>query len=411
MAKEIVKVEGLKPLKEKGAEGYALKDEDNLIIEALLYQEVQDYKKTAAAYKKLYQLTHKKLYLHEAIAHLTFIRDFDSVEELIRSGAKRYPDDLKLLRYEIGVLLDKKEYKKAETNINKILKMDRSSHSLTIAATIAKLQKKYKQSKKYFDEAYKKDGSERTFLSMLSLVYNEMGKKKEAKKMIKGKIKKDGCTQQYCYFLLDIYAKEKDTKGMMKVYKQLYKKYKNFSYAKKVVELYVYEKDKKSAINYIKKNDLGEDLLIDVYVTLKEYKTAYNLAEKIYKKSKDYNYYGKMAMFEYEGAEKKSKKVLESVSKKFAVVVEKLDDELYYNYYGYLLIDHDMDYKKGIALVKKALQKDPNSYYYIDSLAWGYYKTGQCKKALVEIEKAYAISKDQEIVEHREKIKECSKQK
>ena len=41
----------------------------------------------------------------------------------------------------------------------------------------------------------------------------------------------------------------------------------------------------------------------------------------------------------------------------------------------------DLDIKKGIELVKLALEKDPQNLYYLDSLAWGYYKLGDCKQA------------------------------
>ena len=52
------------------------------------------------------------------------------------------------------------------------------------------------------------------------------------------------------------------------------------------------------------------------------------------------------------------------------------------------MIDHDMDVKKGISLVKKALEKKPDNGYYLDSLAWGYYKLGEVKKAEKIQEKA-----------------------
>ena len=64
------------------------------------------------------------------------------------------------------------------------------------------------------------------------------------------------------------------------------------------------------------------------------------------------------------------------------------EDPSVLNYLGYLLIDHDIDVKRGISLVKKALEKKPDNGYYLDSLAWGYYKLGELKKAKETQEKA-----------------------
>ena len=62
-------------------------------------------------------------------------------------------------------------------------------------------------------------------------------------------------------------------------------------------------------------------------------------------------------------------------------VITQNRDAVYMNYLGYILIDHDIDLKKGMKYIREALKKKPNSGYYLDSLAWGYYKLGQCHKA------------------------------
>ena len=74
------------------------------------------------------------------------------------------------------------------------------------------------------------------------------------------------------------------------------------------------------------------------------------------------------------------------------------DDPSVLNYLGYLLIDHDMDVKKGISLVKKALEKKPDNGYYLDSLAWGYYKLGDLKKAKELQEKAIENTEENSLI-------------
>lgn len=52
------------------------------------------------------------------------------------------------------------------------------------------------------------------------------------------------------------------------------------------------------------------------------------------------------------------------------------------NNLGYLLIDRDLDAAKGLALVEKALSYSPDEKSYLDSKAWGLYKTGKYEEAL-----------------------------
>ncbi len=83
--------------------------------------------------------------------------------------------------------------------------------------------------------------------------------------------------------------------------------------------------------------------------------------------------------------QKIKKTVLKSVIKKFEDVLTVLDNHVYQNYLGYILIDFDVDINKGgLDFVNKALEKaPPNNLAYIDSLAWGgQYKLKQCKKSI-----------------------------
>jgi len=100
---------------------------------------------------------------------------------------------------------------------------------------------------------------------------------------------------------------------------------------------------------------------------------------------------------------------LKGISKKFENLLKMKTDALYFNYYGYILIDHDLDVPKGITYIKKALKLEPDSVYYLDSLAWGLYKTGQCKKSMDVMQKVLKLEggNDPEVLDHYEKIKTC----
>lgn len=101
--------------------------------------------------------------------------------------------------------------------------------------------------------------------------------------------------------------------------------------------------------------------------------------------------------------------MLTSVTTKLYKALESMDDDVYQNFLGYILIDHDLDYKNGIRLVRLALEKKPDSAYYIDSLAWGYYKLKKCKEAYIQMKKVVDMVglDEEEVADHWNKIQAC----
>lgn len=141
----------------------------------------------------------------------------------------------------------------------------------------------------------------------------------------------------------------------------------------------------------------------------KNYTKAFPLADKLYAKTGDVSYLGQSAIYEYESSEKKDKAMLSRVMHKLEKVVKIEQSPLYLNYLGYLLIEHKLNVKKGIKYVRMALKSDPKSAFYLDSLAWGYYKLGDCKRAYTLIKKVSKLEggDDKEVLFHLKSIKTC----
>ena len=98
------------------------------------------------------------------------------------------------------------------------------------------------------------------------------------------------------------------------------------------------------------------------------------------------------------------------IAELFEKSVYEANEAVYYNYYGYLLIDHDIDIKKGLELVLKAHELSPSSNYIIDSVAWGYYKLGDCKSAKEWMDKVAGDAEFMEQIEsktHKIAIDKC----
>jgi tetratricopeptide (TPR) repeat protein len=64
------------------------------------------------------------------------------------------------------------------------------------------------------------------------------------------------------------------------------------------------------------------------------------------------------------------------------------------NYLGYTYAERDMRLGEAVALIQRALAVKPQNGYYLDSLAWAYFKMGRFQEALVEMKRAVAVVPD-----------------
>ncbi len=386
------------------------KDEDTLIIRALEYERLRKYDDAIKCYDELYKKSGKKEYLLEESKLSFLVHNDENTYNLLKEGIRKYPDELSFKRLLTGYYMKRKEYKKAEKVALELVAKDRIHQHLEILADIYLREKEYKLALKYFQSAFKESKSESVLLSMVDLLYRFLDRKKDAISYLETYIRMNNASKEIYYTLIRIYGQQKDIDGLISTYKKLYKRFGDDEYAKKAIELMMYKKDVNGAIDFLKKSGYNKKLLLDIYIKEKRYKDAYEVALSLYKETGKIDYLGRAAIFEYESnKDRLNKKIFDSILKKFETVVEKYQLPLYLNYYGYLLIDHNLDIEKGIKLVKMALQKEPESPFYLDSLAWGYYKLGKCVKALEVMEKFIKETNEPEIIMHYDKIKECVK--
>ena len=386
-------------------------EEDNLIFQALQYQQNGDYAGAKKTYHMLYEQSQKKIYLSEEAGIAFVLGDKDALE-LISLGLKKYPDEKNFNRLFVGQMVKEKRYLEAEQEILKLIEADKSVQHLSIAGNLYLQMKSYDLALKYFESAYKQEQSEDILINIVELQYRFLGRKDDAIAHLETYASIEGCGNNVCFKLLEIYGRDRNIKGLIATYKKLYKRHQNEEFAKKIVELLMYTKDVKGAISFLEKSGYNQHILLEIYATQKRFTDAFNLASKLYEETKNADYLGKMAIYEYElNKNKLSIEVLQSISKKFEQVVLSIQDSVYLNYYGYLLIDHDIDIKKGLFLVQEALKLEPNSPYYLDSLAWGLYKLGECEQAY-EIMKYFGENiYEEEVATHFEAIKKCLKEK
>ena len=76
------------------------------------------------------------------------------------------------------------------------------------------------------------------------------------------------------------------------------------------------------------------------------------------------------------------------------------DSAVSLNALGYTLADRTEKYAEAEKLIKKALKRDPESAAIIDSYGWVLYRLGKNKRALKELQRAYAKLKNPEVAYH-----------
>ena len=216
------------------------------------------------------------------------------------------------------------------------------------------------------------------------------------------------------YFkLIELYAKEKKLDKVLELYKQLYKLNPQKYFLQKIIEVSLYLRDIDGVVSFLESTDDNRDILFTFYKEQGRLAKAIEVAKQLYKTTQNPKWLAEQGMLEYESAKKNHTeipKALESMQRLLERAIKLgVDDSLYLNYYGYTLIEHDLDIDRGIDLVRKALSKSPNNTYYLDSLAWGLYKKGKCKKAynFMKIIVSKEGLKEKEIATHWDAIKHC----
>ncbi len=70
---------------------------------------------------------------------------------------------------------------------------------------------------------------------------------------------------------------------------------------------------------------------------------------------------------------------------------QKLKDPLVYNNLGFVLVDDAIDVERGVRLLERAVEEDPENPHFLDSLGWAYFKTGRLREAYALIEHSLEI--------------------
>ncbi len=155
------------------------------------------------------------------------------------------------------------------------------------------------------------------------------------------------------------------------------------------------------------------NLLSDIYIVNNKINKAKELIEKALKqKTDDVDLLYQLATIYY-----KLKDIKKAISIMEKILTIDPDNASALNFIGYTYVDQNKNMQMGYKFIKRALSFEPENGYFLDSMAWYYYKTKDYKKAWEYIKKAVKnVSSDPTIWEHYgdialelKKIKEAKK--
>lgn len=371
----------------------------------------EDNQRALDLFYEIYKSTKSNLCAKEAF-RLAFLLEDERIDELLGTLNEISKHDNDALRLVIGYHITKSNLTKAKSLAFKLLKTQPNypaNHS--ILGTIYALQDNKAAALESFKKAYALDPSEMNVLKLFDMLENGMSRRNEAIKYLDDWASKYGCTKQTCLILLGMHVMQDNTNKVVSTYTKLYEALGDTRFLRDGLSLLIYKKDFKGAQRLLEQYHFDDDALVEVYASLGLFDKAYKLCESLYEKNENPAYLSKMAMYSYEKNTKNTSRAeLMRIAELFEKSVYEANEAVYYNYYGYLLIDHDIDIKKGLELVLKAHELSPSSNYIIDSVAWGYYKLGDCKSAKEWMDKVAGDAEFMEQIEsktHKIAIDKC----
>ena len=387
--------------------------EDELIVRGLLYTQYKAYEPSRQVFAKLYDMTGEKEYLFREMAS-SLLGQTHIPESIIRLKRydKAHPNVLEVKRLLIPLYLTNQQIGEAKKEASFLLERSDKAVDLDLASNPYLYSGDFKKALSLLQKAYEKSSNEDILLRMATIMDAYTGERKKAIQLLETHRRMNVVTSNDVYFkLLALYVKENDVDGVLSIYQALYAQDKDKEYLDKILKAYAYKGDVDGAITFLEKNQAGLKTLYQLYKSKKAFDKALKLAKQFYEKDHDPKWLAEIAILTYEKAkDKNDEAMIQKVVKTFDEAIAKgVDDSIYLNYYGYTLIDKNIDVKKGMRILKDALRQQPDNAYYLDSLAWGYYKEKQCKKAYKLMKKVVAQEglKEPEIAAHWDAIKKC----
>lgn len=381
-------------------------EEDLYIFQALDAIDSGDLNNAKEIYNKLYDMTKKEEYLREMINISIKLENLTEALSYAQIYQKNNPNNVDIKKTIAYIYIIKKDINKVIEIYEDIIKLQNNQENNKFLSNLYIYKKDYQNARKYLFNAYNfnKDEDILIIITSIDLASNNFDK---SIPLLKEHFP-NGTNTEYLQILIGLGVNYKQLDKLESLYLDYYKNNKNLQNAHNLARIYLLAEKFDKAKDLVGQWQFDSDFLIDFYLAQKDYKNAKIEAQKAYETKKNNNYLGIIAIIDFEMAEDK-KAAIDDVTSKLKLAIENNLNDVFYNYLGYLLIDYDIDVDKGIEYVKIALKLNNDNPAYLDSLAWGYYKNKDCRKAKEIIDKIpkEEAEKEPEIKTHIDKINKC----
>jgi len=376
---------------------YAQEDLDILI--AIEAAKAGDFDTSIKFFEKLYTKTNRSEYLKELVKLQIENGEYENARNNIQNAVQK---DIELERLVVITYVRQNDYENALQKAIENTKVSNQNIDYRLVSDIYLNMGEYENAYKYLQSAYAKEQSINNLMPMVRVLSSYLDKDADALAYLQTFLKSNGFDEQIYNQILAIYSKNENVEGMKSALEVLYQNTKKVEYGQNILNIYSYLNDTQGAVTFLEKSGFNDNLLFDLYKSMKQYSKALSLANTRYEQTNQPFWLANIAILKYE-----LDYPLDEIVQTFENALKGGENAaIYLNYYGYILIDHEIDIQKGITLVRKALEQKPDSIYYIDSLAWGYYKLNECDKAKALLPQIQD-DESKEIQDHVEKIKRC----
>jgi len=387
-------------------------EEDTYILFALRAEQVKENKTASELFSVLYDKSKRKEYLYRSLENDLIAKDNEKLIKRVDEISKDGVYDPVLIRLKVVALFELNRLDAAIVLSVELAGKTQEPNDYLLTSDIYIKRQEYDLAVRYLESAYAKENNEKILDKMSIVLYVNLGRKTEAIAHLETHSRMLGCSELVCTRLIGFYSNDNNIDGLLSTYLRLYELNKKPDVAKKIIQIYSYKRDYIHLTEFLENSKSDDEVLLQLYSSAKNYKKAFPLADKLYAKTLDINYLGQSAIFEYENAKDKSEKsLLKSVVRKLEKVTKIDNQAIYFNYLGYILIDHNIDIKRGMTYIDLVLKEQPNSAFYLDSKAWGYYKLGKCSKAKKVMDRVVKLEggDDKEVLFHVKEIDKCLK--
>ncbi len=386
-------------------------DENGFILAALDAQARQKNDLASDYYLKLYEKTNKIEYLYSGLRAIDSSSNSAKFSQLIAQSLKNNPDDVTLKRFSIIALLKNGQYAQASQEALVLSNRTKAAPDYTLLADTYLKMSNYDAGFSALKNAYKLRFDNELADKIGIIQYVHLHQKADAVLFLEQHIGSHGNSKMVGSRLAAFYADSGQYDKAAQMFESVYDLTQDPMSAQEAVKLYAYQNNIPKLKLLLEKSNINDPALLELYIREKQFNKASDLAKKLYKKDQNPLYLAQSSVFTYEAAKNKNDpNLLSEVIDGLKCANNEFESPLYLNYLGYLMIDHDINIIEGMVYVKKALDAEPNSPFYIDSLAWGHYKLGECTDALrliKQVESMIGTSED-EVRDHLKAIQKCN---